>query len=321
MKLNNAMKVIALATVFGLVGCGDNEDIKSIKASVNQADSSLTLGKAYETRTDCVGGKWSAEKDDRGRRFVTFKCDLSKEGLTIANSYVEEQQQKTLANSAAYLDRQIGAAQAKVKSVEPMLKALDILAAMSTDVQVLVDVYNSDSYDDVVHRVYTMADNTDRFENDRLKDTLNKIWTAVKDTGVSGSSFTSTFGSALSDSFRNKTDPMVELAEARKYYQDEMVKAKDQLEESTKSKAELWDGKGKNELLVTKATYSQTWIMREYGGFGEYHAEGVFKNGIGEVTLDLTNRSQRLTSAAYTDSKGTIPAVYVDTVKAAVFGK
>lgn len=45
----------------------------------------MTIGKAFQTRTDCEKGKWSEEKDTRGRSIVTYTCSLPERYLSYFN--------------------------------------------------------------------------------------------------------------------------------------------------------------------------------------------------------------------------------------------
>lgn len=66
---------LALSCIALLAGC--DGDVSAVKDQVYPGiDSSMRLGKALETRTDCENGKWDTYSDDRGRDVVRYTCTL-----------------------------------------------------------------------------------------------------------------------------------------------------------------------------------------------------------------------------------------------------
>lgn len=66
---------LALASLVLLTGCDGN--VSTVKDQIYpEIDSSMRLGKALETRTDCEHGKWDSYSDERGRDVVSYTCTL-----------------------------------------------------------------------------------------------------------------------------------------------------------------------------------------------------------------------------------------------------
>lgn len=66
---------LALASLVLLTGCDGN--VGTVKDQIYpEIDSSMRLGKALETRTDCENGKWDSYSDERGRDVVHYTCNL-----------------------------------------------------------------------------------------------------------------------------------------------------------------------------------------------------------------------------------------------------
>lgn len=59
-----------------LTGC-DSDELKAVKESINYGiDSSISTNQAFKTRTDCINGQWGEAEDNRGRKVVTYTCEL-----------------------------------------------------------------------------------------------------------------------------------------------------------------------------------------------------------------------------------------------------
>jgi hypothetical protein len=66
---------LALSCLALLAGC--DGDISTVKDQIYPGiDSSMRLGKALKTRTDCENGKWDSYSDKRGRDVVRYTCTL-----------------------------------------------------------------------------------------------------------------------------------------------------------------------------------------------------------------------------------------------------
>ncbi len=66
---------LALASLVLLTGCDGK--VSAVKKQIYpDIDSSMRLGKALETRTDCENGKWDSYSDKRGRDVVRYTCTL-----------------------------------------------------------------------------------------------------------------------------------------------------------------------------------------------------------------------------------------------------
>ncbi|MDD0424765.1 hypothetical protein PS059_21070, partial [Shigella sonnei] len=81
-KMNiNFKHILPLLSSFFISGC-DSDGISKVKSFVYyDIDDSMTVGKAFDTRSDCINGTWSEKEDDRGRTIVTYTCDISESGL------------------------------------------------------------------------------------------------------------------------------------------------------------------------------------------------------------------------------------------------
>lgn len=97
MSLKVKFLLACVSTVL-LTAC-DSEAIKQVKESVNyNIDSTLTAGKAFETRSDCVNGSWEEGKDNRDRVIVSYHCELTPEALTITNDELQKRVAGTFSN-------------------------------------------------------------------------------------------------------------------------------------------------------------------------------------------------------------------------------
>lgn len=75
-----------------LAGCDGNTN--TVKDQVYpEIDSSMPLGKALKTRTDCEAGEWDSYSDDRGRDVVSYTC-------TLPQLYLDTFKNKALAQSS-----------------------------------------------------------------------------------------------------------------------------------------------------------------------------------------------------------------------------
>ncbi|HDV2713967.1 TPA: hypothetical protein RHZ34_004020, partial [Escherichia coli] len=58
-----------------ITGCDDN--INSVKSTVySSLNSTLNIGDAFKSRSDCIDGKWEEKKDNRERIIVSYECSL-----------------------------------------------------------------------------------------------------------------------------------------------------------------------------------------------------------------------------------------------------
>ncbi|ELR0533391.1 hypothetical protein R3I79_003507 [Escherichia coli] len=84
----NFKYILPLLSSFIISGC-DSDGISKVKSFVYyDIDDSMTVGKAFATRSDCINGTWSEKEDDRGRAIVTYTCNISEVGLRIINSAI-----------------------------------------------------------------------------------------------------------------------------------------------------------------------------------------------------------------------------------------
>lgn len=87
----NFKHILPLLSSFFISGC-DSDGISKVKSFVYyDIDDSMTVGKAFDTRSDCINGTWSEKEDDRGRTIVTYTCDISESGLKIINSAIMQE--------------------------------------------------------------------------------------------------------------------------------------------------------------------------------------------------------------------------------------
>ncbi|MDY9677161.1 hypothetical protein U0A81_24420, partial [Escherichia coli] len=62
----NIKYILPLVSSFIISGC-DSDGISKVKSSIDYSiDDSMTIGKAFDTRSDCINGTWSEEEDSRG---------------------------------------------------------------------------------------------------------------------------------------------------------------------------------------------------------------------------------------------------------------
>lgn len=69
---------------FIITGCDDN--IKSVKSTVySSLNSTLNIGDAFKSRSDCIDGKWEEKKDNRERIIVSYECSLPEKYIDFYN--------------------------------------------------------------------------------------------------------------------------------------------------------------------------------------------------------------------------------------------
>lgn len=87
--MNNALyRLAVLPVALFLYGC-DSGGINDVKSSVNyRVDSTMTIGTAFDTRTDCINGFWSEEKDNKKRTLVSYECTVSDAGVSVINDFL-----------------------------------------------------------------------------------------------------------------------------------------------------------------------------------------------------------------------------------------
>lgn len=95
----NIKYILPLVSSFIISGC-DSDGISKVKSSIDYSiDDSMTIGKAFDTRSDCINGTWSEEEDSRGRTVVTYTCDISETGMKIINSEIIKGPESSLTGS------------------------------------------------------------------------------------------------------------------------------------------------------------------------------------------------------------------------------
>ncbi|HHQ6589697.1 TPA: hypothetical protein ACSTLS_001242 [Serratia fonticola] len=72
-------------SLFFLTGCDDN--INNVKSTVySSLNSTLNIGDAFKSRTDCIDGEWKEKKDSRERIIVSYECHLPKTYIYFYNN-------------------------------------------------------------------------------------------------------------------------------------------------------------------------------------------------------------------------------------------
>lgn len=85
------VKFLAVCMSVALLTACDSESIKQVKESVNYSiDSTLTTGKAFETRSDCINGTWDEAKDNRDRTIVSYHCEFTPQAISIINDELQK---------------------------------------------------------------------------------------------------------------------------------------------------------------------------------------------------------------------------------------
>lgn len=99
--------VLTIILTITLASC-DSGNINKVKDSVfYDIDTSMTIGKAFGTRTDCEKGKWSEEKDTRGRSIVTYTCSLPERYLEHANDITFSSLDKKITSHNQLIEKRI----------------------------------------------------------------------------------------------------------------------------------------------------------------------------------------------------------------------
>ncbi|NEX89161.1 hypothetical protein G4923_10640 [Aeromonas rivipollensis] len=117
--------ISALASMFLLSAC-DSGGIEKVKGTVNyDIDSSLTTGKAFETRSDCKNGAWSESKDNRDRIIVSYTCNLSDEGLSIINNGISERFIQSVDRMNGYINNKTASIDREIKEKSDEMASLE----------------------------------------------------------------------------------------------------------------------------------------------------------------------------------------------------
>lgn len=108
-----------------LTACG-SDAIEEVKSVVNyQIDKSLTLGKAFETRSDCQDGVWAENQGKRDRTIITYTCMLPEQGLKFINAKLLERLKSKVDTENKEIERQIAERLSHLKSLNLELQSTE----------------------------------------------------------------------------------------------------------------------------------------------------------------------------------------------------
>lgn len=123
--MNNTLYRLAMlpAALF-LYGC-DSGGIDDVKSSVNyRVNSTMTIGTAFDTRTDCINGSWGAEKDNKKRTLVSYECTISDAGVSVINDFLLRYPSGWLEGSISHYRRAIDNSKDAEKNIDLIIKSL-----------------------------------------------------------------------------------------------------------------------------------------------------------------------------------------------------
>lgn len=145
--MSGKISIISVFCSSLLLSACDSDNIKEVKSVVNyNIDSSLTLGKAFETRSDCHDGVWSEEKDERGRAIVSYSCILPERGLLYINNQLMKNLNSSVSTSNEINDHYVKSLDNDIKVANNELASLDKLSTQIT--KAASDLNNAFLHDD-----------------------------------------------------------------------------------------------------------------------------------------------------------------------------
>ncbi|PHI31264.1 hypothetical protein [Budvicia aquatica] len=128
--------VLTIILTITLASC-DSGNINKVKDSVfYEIDTSMTIGKAFSTRTDCGNGKWSEEKDARGRSIVIYACSLPERYLEHVNDLMS----KSL-NGEIIVHNNMNERKLKInkEKKESFIAKLEMLTSIKDEMEVIIN--------------------------------------------------------------------------------------------------------------------------------------------------------------------------------------
>lgn len=160
-----------------LTGCDDN--INSVKSTVyGSFNTTLTVGDAFKTRTDCIDGKWGEDKDNRDRIIVSYRCDLPEKYLDFYNKKQIEEVSAFYLSSENTINNRLKAAKNNLTNYKTMESFLeeknDDMIELISKITKYQDTYGKYSADGLFHEPSELSEVTsisDKKENNR---NLNK---------------------------------------------------------------------------------------------------------------------------------------------------
>ncbi|MDK9585733.1 hypothetical protein [Lelliottia wanjuensis] len=118
---------MSIFSILFISGCNDNS-VSTVKESINYSiNDTLTIGKALESRTDCINGKWNSSKDNRDRIIVTYECELPQHYLDVYMSIREQNDLKSLNANILVNNNEIKEAHKMLSQWEQEKRILDEL--------------------------------------------------------------------------------------------------------------------------------------------------------------------------------------------------
>ncbi|PHI30967.1 hypothetical protein [Budvicia aquatica] len=138
--------VLTIILTITLASC-DSGNINKVKDSVfYDIDTSMTIGKAFSTRTDCERGKWSEEKDARGRSIVTYTCSLPERYLEHVNDITFSSLDRTFTIMTNYIASRMKVIESSSLIMDKYRKKLIDLEQANKDKNKLLTLEKVDAY-------------------------------------------------------------------------------------------------------------------------------------------------------------------------------